>query len=179
MMAWRFRFRLRFDLHFITTPQIDTAVCILAAIEFDVQLEILELRIADQLRTVSGADQASILNRPLRRTRLAHLPTGQVFSVEELNGLSPFRRATSFKCRSPFTNPLPSLSVRSIYRTGQGFADQLAFKHHVALTVFFFLWRDEGQSAIRDFNLGERSRISPSTNHPRFQLAILLLDLQP
>ncbi len=88
-MAGRLGLRFGFYLHFVTAAEIDAAVCILAAVEFEVQLEVLELVIVDELMAVAGADDGAVLHRPLRRAGLVRMPAGEVFAVEQRDGFAP------------------------------------------------------------------------------------------
>ena len=106
VVAGRLLHRLGFYLHFIAAAQINSAVRVLPDVEFDVQLEIFELGIIDQLGTVSRADQQSIFHFPCWcRVGFVLSPSGQIFAVEQLNGLSPFRSASTFELRSSHATP--------------------------------------------------------------------------
>src|ERR1700745_1480275 len=120
MMTRRFLNRIVFDLHFVAPPQINTAVGVGAAVELDVQLEILELLLVDDLRTMSRADQRPVLHFPSRRgIRVAHLPSVQIFSVEQRNRLPPLGLARSPEKRCPNSGPCPGRSVGSGERSGE------------------------------------------------------------
>ena len=69
VMAGRLGLRFGFYLHFITAAQKDAAVRILAAVEFDVELEVLELVIVDELMAVAGADDGAVLALSTRARR--------------------------------------------------------------------------------------------------------------
>jgi hypothetical protein len=58
--------RFSLDLHFVAAAKIHTAVGVLTAVEFNVQLEVLKLLVADELRTIARADQIGILYLPVR-----------------------------------------------------------------------------------------------------------------
>src|SRR5271170_4666862 len=59
------------------------------------------------------------------------LPAGQVFSIEKLDRLAPLRGLCSFKRWGLFAHPLPGLAVRTVHRSGEGFANQLALKNQI------------------------------------------------
>src|SRR6266850_5038564 len=84
-----------FDLNFISAAQIDATIQISGAVEFNMQLEVLEFGIIDQLRTVPRAYQITLFDLPYGRTWVDHLPRGEIFSVEQLDGLSPLWRRAS------------------------------------------------------------------------------------
>src|SRR6266700_2173886 len=132
MVTWRLLNRIVFDLHFITSPQINTTVCVGAAVELDVQLEILELLLVNDFRTVSRADQRPVLHFPSRcRIRVAHLPPGQIFSIEQRDRLSPLRLAFSLEKRRPYGGPCPARSIGSGERSGEGLPLRFSDKDQV------------------------------------------------
>src|SRR5258708_19765122 len=116
MMTGRFLNRIVFDLHFVTAPQIDAAVGVGSAVELDGQLEILEPLLADDLRTMSRADQRPVFHFPRRRRiRVAHLPSSQILPIEQRNRLSPLSRAFSLENRSPSCGPSPCRSIVPVH----------------------------------------------------------------
>src|SRR5271168_1230544 len=141
VMAGRFVLRFGLDLDFITAAQVDPAVGVLAAIEFHVQLEVLEFEVVDEFRAIARADQVSVANGPVGRPGFVLLPAGQVFSIEKLNRLAPLRGLGSFKRRGLVATPLPGLAVRTVHRAGEGLANQLALKQHVFFTALLILGR--------------------------------------
>ncbi len=173
VVAGRLGLRLGFDLHFVAAAQIDSAVGILAAVELHMQLEILELGIADNLGSVAGSHKGSILHCPFGRAGLAHLPAGEVFAVEELDGLAPLRRARLVESRRAHASPLPRFAVRAVERAGQLLAGQLSLKDQVTGAAFFFLGRNKRDAGRQRSQLwGEAARcpsgppFAPSVGRP-------------
>src|SRR5437660_6245315 len=108
MVTGRLLNRIIFNLHFVTAPQINATIGLGAAVELDVQLEILELLLVDDLRTVSWADQRPVFHLPTRRRiRVAHLPPGRFFSLEQRNRFSPLSLAFSWQTSRPSGGPGP------------------------------------------------------------------------
>ena len=107
VMTGRLCLGLRLYLNFVTAAQIDTAVRIFAAIEFKVQLEVLELVIVDELMAVTGTDDGAVLDRPLWRAWLVGMPAGEVLSIEELDRLAPLWRSGVDECGCRVAEPMP------------------------------------------------------------------------
>src|SRR6266849_2502554 len=129
---------------------------------------------------MSGTYQSSILNFPCaRRTRFVHVPTREIFSVEQRDRFSPFRDACSVQLRRPTSGPLPRSAVLPSGCSREGVAHKPSLKDHVVLPVLLFFRGDERNVTVRDFNLGKRSHISPTAHHLRPQLSIFLSDFQP
>ena len=106
MMAGRLLDRICFYLDFIATAQINSAIRVLPDIELNVQLEILELGVIDKLGAMSGADQRSIFNPPWRGcVGFVLSPAAEIFAIEQLDGLSPFRCAGAFERRGAHAGP--------------------------------------------------------------------------
>src|SRR5262249_3957917 len=80
-----------FNLNFVPAAQIDTAVGIRGAVEFNMQFEVFELGVVDQLRAVPGTYQVAALDRPLGCTGSFHPPSRQIFPIEQLSWLTPLR----------------------------------------------------------------------------------------
>src|SRR5579864_36902 len=180
MMTRRFLDGVSLNLDFVATAQIDAAVGVRSTIEFDVQLEILELGIVDKLGAMSRADQLSVFDCPRALWAwFVHPPPSEIFPVEQLDRFAPFRGACSMQSRRPAACPLPWSSVLPSGCPREGIAHEPSHKDHVVLPLFLFFRGDERKIAVRDFDLGKRSRISPTTHHLRPQLSIFLLDLQP
>src|SRR5215470_1679025 len=90
VMAWRFIERVRFHLHLVPSTQINSAVCVLSAIELHVQFEIFKLSVISQLRPISRSHERTLFHFPdLRRLWIERLPPCQIFPVKQLNRLSP------------------------------------------------------------------------------------------
>ncbi len=98
VVAGRFFDGVGLDLNFVSAAQVDAAVGGRATVKFDMQLEIFELGIVDQFRTVPGTDQVAVFNLPHRRTSSGHLPPRQVFAIKQGHRLAPFRRAFWLEC---------------------------------------------------------------------------------
>src|SRR5271156_4304024 len=103
------------------------------------QLEILKLRVADELRAIARAHQCAVVDGPEWRTRPIHLPAGEVLAIEQADGLSPLRHTRRFKSGSPLPHPLPCSSVRPGEGPGESCSNQLALKHHVGFALLVFL----------------------------------------
>src|SRR6266446_628963 len=86
-----------FNLDFVPAPQVDAAVGIRGAVEFNMQFEILKFGIIDQFRAVSGTDQVTVFNLPHGRTWSRHLPSCQIFAIEQWNRPAPFRGTASLE----------------------------------------------------------------------------------
>lgn len=98
VMTRRFLFRVGLNLYFVAAAEINSAIGLLSAIEFDVQLEVFELRIVNKLWTMAGADEVAVHDLPLaRRIRLIRFPARKVFAIEQLDRLAPLWRAGSFE----------------------------------------------------------------------------------
>src|SRR5215472_10570214 len=141
--------RVGFYLHFVAAAQIDAAVRILSAIEFKVQLEVFEFRVVDQLRAIPRRDQLSVLHFPyLFWVWLAHMPSGEVLSIEQLDWRSPFWRVSAGQRRRSLARPMPRIAVRPIHRARQNLARQSSLKNHVGLRAFFLLRRNKREAAV-------------------------------
>ena len=64
VVAGRLRNRVGLDLDFVTAAKIDTAVVIDSAVEFNMQLEILEPGVVDQLRAIARRYQVAVFDFP-------------------------------------------------------------------------------------------------------------------
>src|SRR5579862_8807817 len=178
-MAGRLPLRFNFDLRLITTTQIHSAVRILAAVEFDMQFEILELLVVDEFRPIAGTDQSSVLHRPVRRPGLALLPARQILAIEELYGFAPFRRAGALQQRRFDGSPFPCFPVWSVHRARQLSSAQLSLEDEIAGAPLFVLGRDKRDAAVRHFDLWKRARIPPPSSKLRLQLTLFFLDFEP
>src|ERR1700722_17938881 len=118
-MAGRLGLRFGFYLELVATAKIDTAVCVFAAVEFEVELEVLELVIVDELVAMAWTDDGAVLHRPLRLAGLIGMPAGEVLAVEECYGFAPLRRARIDKRGCAIADPLPSCAVRPVDCTGE------------------------------------------------------------
>src|SRR5262245_51005750 len=78
-LARAFGLSVVLDLHFVSAPQVNTAVGIRCAVELDVQPEVIERRVADEIRATPGAHEHAILHSPRRaRMWIADVPTRKV-----------------------------------------------------------------------------------------------------
>ncbi len=179
VVTGRLSLRLGFDLYFVAPAQIDPAVGILAAVELHVQLEILELRVTDNLGAVARSNQGSILHGPFGRAGLAHLPAGEIFALEELDGLAPLGRSGLVELRRTNRGPRPRFAIGTVECARKLLAGDLSLEDKIAGAAFLLLGRDKCDAPVGDFNLGERASVAPATDHPGLQLATGLLHFEP
>src|SRR5260370_34964619 len=133
-----------FDLNFVSTPQVDTTVRFRSAIEFDMQLEVFELRIGDEVRTMSGTQERSVFDLPGSRCiRIARPPPAQVLAIDQRRRVPPLRFGLPLQIRRPLACPLPRSPILPARRPAQFLPRQCAHKYHVVFPVFFVLGRDE------------------------------------
>jgi hypothetical protein len=81
---------LVFHLDFVAAAQIDPAVAVVGAIEFDVQFEIVELAGGFQVGALGFVDQLAVLGHPvIGGGRVGGFPSGEVLAVEDRLGGGP------------------------------------------------------------------------------------------
>src|SRR5579862_283077 len=108
VVACRLVLGLGLDLHFVATAEVNAAVGIHTAIEFYVQLEILELRIADQFGSVSRGHEIAIFHGPCWLSGTRHVPSCQVLAIEEGDRIAPLRWSLwTRQFRRPNAGPFP------------------------------------------------------------------------
>src|SRR5713101_5932176 len=86
-----------FYLNFVPASQINAAVGGGAAVELHMQLEVFKFGIIDQFRPVSRTYQVTVFDFPHRRTWSGHLPSCQIFAIEQRNRLAPLRGTSSLQ----------------------------------------------------------------------------------
>ena len=174
-MAGRLINGVGFDLNFVAAAQVDAAVGIGIAVKFDMQLEILELGIVDQFGAFARRDQEAVFDFPdFGGFGVTHRPSGEIFSVEERDRLSPFWRAGPYPGGRSDPNPRPNFAVGPSGSAGEAIAAQCSLKNHVVVAALLLFRRNEFEVAVRDLCFRQRAGISPATDVDRFQLTLLL-----
>ena len=64
VVARRFLDRVSFNLHFITAAEVNAAIGVVTDVELEMQFEIFKFGITDELWSVAGTDERSILDLP-------------------------------------------------------------------------------------------------------------------
>src|SRR4030095_440034 len=140
-MRRRFFSIVIFHLHFISAPQINTAIASLWNSEFDMQFEIIKFLISHEIGSTLRTLQHTILNHPLVGVCLLSMPAIQVLAVEDLDGCSPNWCLTPLQQRSTLTLECIRLAYAAHDSTTKLLSLQCSFEHHILITLLP-LWRN-------------------------------------
>src|SRR5260370_41744615 len=104
------------------------------------QLEVFELRIGNEVRTLSGTQELSVFDLPGSRCiRMARPPPAKVLAIEQRRRFSPRRSDPYLQVRRPLARPSPRSSSLPARRAAQLLPRQCAHKYHFVFPVFFVL----------------------------------------
>ena len=138
----RVRLGLVFDLHFIASPQVHAAVRSRRAVEFDMQLEVVERPIAHQIGAAPGTRERSAFDPPrIRRAGIRQMPATEILAIEQVHRRSPLRcrLRSSDGARSP--RQLQGVPSGPLVFPTRTFPCKPPFENHVAVRASFLFLR--------------------------------------
>src|SRR5690606_36514852 len=168
------------DLYLITATQVNPAIAPLLVPELRMQFEVLELLVADQVGTRLGAGQDAILYDPLVLFPI-HLPSTEIFSVEQRDGPVPFWVRGMGQLGGPLPGPRNYGPVGIDQGPLELAIDQGPVADHIAALGFPLVGDRKGELVlpVRD-NLGDGPGTAKGENEAADQGGIARMpDFQP
>src|ERR1035437_7048623 len=107
-------------LDFVAAAQIDAAIAVIGAVEFDVQFEIVELARGFQVGALGFVDQLAVLHRPvIGQSRVGGFPSGEILAVEDWLGGGPRLRRIALEQRRAHAGEIPEHAGAALFDAGE------------------------------------------------------------
>src|SRR5262245_31415407 len=168
------------DLRFIAAAQVNAAVALFDDLEFEAELEVLELLFSDDVNAALAVGHRAVFDAPASfaffRTQL---PSRQVLAVEDLDRGVPFRIGFGFERGRSDAGPFQRRAVFAIGRAFELPAGQFAIEDQVDFHVLVLRWQAEFEFSVVEFDLLDRAGAAETSDEATLQFAFCVRDFKP